>query len=279
RDDLEKAMAITDRLVKSDQQNPKVKSERSIEYQNLAMLYDARGDRARALDAYRKNLELKEDILRTTPDYHGIQRGDAMATAQLGEALAKVGRRKEALKAFDKSIAGFLEAVKSGAPPDVAREAAVARIKKSDVQLMEDDFSGAAESLRAASQTILPMAKSDPENAMLSSDLIGLEYQRGVILILQKKYDMAVETLQAALKKYPTSGATAEVPPGKGAMQLWLGEAEMGRRNFEAALQYFQAATTELSASNSEPLHDDFRCQLAISQSKSGRAFLMLGKT
>jgi len=60
---------------------------------------------------------------------------------------------------------------------------------------------------------------------------------------------------------------------------LWLGEAEMGRRNFEAALQYFQAATTELSASNSEPLHDDFRCQLAISQSKSGRAFLMLGKT
>jgi len=35
REDLEKAIGITDRLVKLEPQNPKVKSERSIEYQNL----------------------------------------------------------------------------------------------------------------------------------------------------------------------------------------------------------------------------------------------------
>src|SRR5262249_1163968 len=40
QEELQKATAITERLLKTDGQNSKVKSERSIELQNLALLYD-----------------------------------------------------------------------------------------------------------------------------------------------------------------------------------------------------------------------------------------------
>ncbi|HWZ99701.1 MAG TPA: protein kinase [Candidatus Dormibacteraeota bacterium] len=278
REDLEKAMEISGCLLKTDGQNPKVKSERSIEYQNLALMYSAKGDRPHALESYQENLKLKENILRANPDYRGIVRAHAMATGQLGDELAQEGQRKESLAALDKAILGFEEAIKSGAPPDVAREAAVARIKKCNVQLMESDIADALESLREASQTILPMAKLDPENTMLRSDAIGLEFERGVILTLQGKYASAVETLQVAFKKYEASGVSSEDPPGKGAFHMWLGEAEMGRRDFKVALQHFQKATMELAVPEGKAIHDDFRCQLAESHVKTGRALLSLGK-
>lgn len=278
RENLEKAMAITERVLRVDPQNPKVKSERSIEHQNMAIMYDGLGDRARALEGYLGNLELKQDILRTNPDYRGIQRGIAMATGQLGTEQAQLGRRKEALASLDKSIDGFLNAIKIGAPPDAVREAAVARIKKCDVQLMEEDLAGASESLREASQTIQPMAKSDPENVMLQFDVIGLEFERGVIQTMEKKFNEAANTLQSVYRSYAEAGASADVPLSKGAIQLWLGEAEMGRRNFATALQDFQKAASELVAPEGKPLHDDARGQLAESYVKSGRALLMLGK-
>src|SRR5579871_5648003 len=156
REELGKAMAITDRLIKTDGQNPKVRSERSVEYQNLALIYDGQGDERQALEAYQKNVELREDIFRTTPDYHGIKRSMGMVTAQLGMELARVGRRKEALETLNKAIVRFDDALRSGGTPDVAREGAVAREKKGDVQMMEGDVAGAMESFREASQTIRP---------------------------------------------------------------------------------------------------------------------------
>src|SRR5260370_30928460 len=92
---LEQAMAITERLLQRDPANPKVRSERSIEYQNLALMRDAAGERVLALEAYRKNLELKMGLLKTNPDYRRIRRGIRMASVRLGTALARGGSRAE----------------------------------------------------------------------------------------------------------------------------------------------------------------------------------------
>jgi len=278
RDELEKAMAITDRLIKTDSQNPKVKSERSIEYQNLALLYDGMGDQRRALEAYQKNVALREDIFRTAPDYHGIRRSLGMVTAQLGMELARAGRRKEALEILNKSIARFDEASKNGGTPDVAREGAVAKTKKAEVQMMDGDVTGALQSLQEASQTIQPLAKEDPENSMLSADLAGLEYRKGVLLMLQRKYGEAAPIFQAAYKQYAASGASADVPPGKAAFLNWMGEAEMRQKKSGAALQDFEQVIKELTVGPGKPLHDDYRCQLAESHVKAGRVLLQIGK-
>lgn len=278
REELGKAMAITDRLIKTDGQNPKVRSERSVEYQNLALIYDGQGDERQALEAYQKNVELREDIFRTTPDYHGIKRSMGMVTAQLGMELARVGRRKEALETLDKAIVRFDDALRSGGTPDVAREGAVAREKKGDVQMMEGDVAGAMESFREASQTIRPLAKEDPENSMLSADLAGLEYKKGILLMLQGKYGEAAEVLHSALKQFTSSGASADVPPGKAAFLNWLGEAEMRQKNLAGALRNFQQVIADLTVAEGKPLHDEYRCQLAESHVKSGRVFLQMRK-
>src|SRR5258708_9966993 len=62
-------------------------------------------------------------------------------------------------------------------------------------------------------------------------------------------------------------------------MHLWLGEAELGRRNLPAALQQFRTASAELAAPPGKPLHDEFRCELAESQIRAGRTLLQLGKS
>jgi len=278
REDLEKAIAITDRLVKLEPQNPKIKSERSVEYQNLAILYQGLGDRPRALESFQKMLELKQEILKIAPDYRGIARSTAMAKALTADELVHAGRRKEAIALFDEAIAGFEGAVKAGAQPDVAREAAVAREKKCYTLLMDNDLAGASENLRLASKTIEPMAKLDPENSMLSLDAAGVIFERGIVQVVEGRFDEAVANVQHALKVYEAPGVSTDMPLGKGAMHLWLGEAELGRRNLPAALQQFQTASAELAAPPGKPLHDEFRCELAESQIRAGQTLLQLGK-
>ncbi|HWT88447.1 MAG TPA: protein kinase [Candidatus Angelobacter sp.] len=279
REDLEKAIGITDRLVKLEPQNPKVKSERSIEYQNLGILYQGLGDRPHALESFQKMLELKQEILKIAPDYRGITRSTAMAKALTADELVHAGRRKEAIALFDEAIAGFDDAVKAGAQPDVAREAAVTREKKCYALLMDNDLAGASESLRLASKTIEPMAKLDPENSMLSLDAAGVAFERGIMQVVEGRFDEAAANIQHALKVYEAPGVSTDVPLGKGAMHLWLGEAELGRRNLPAALQQFRTASAELAAPPGKPLHDEFRCELAESQIRAGRTLLQLGKS
>ena len=278
REDLEKAIAITDQLVKLEPQNPKIKSERSIEYQNLGILYQGLGDRPHALESFQKMLELKQEIMKIAPDYRGITRATAMAKALTADELVHAGRRKEAIALFDEAIAGFEEAVKAGAQPDVAREAAVTREKKCYALLMDNDLAGASESLRLASKAIEPMAKLDPENSMLSLDAASVVFERGIMQVVEGRFDEAAANVQQALKVYEAPGVSTDVPLGKGAMHLWLGEAELGRRNLPAALQQFLTASAELAVPPGKPLHDEFRCELAESQIRAGRTLLQLGK-
>lgn len=278
REHLEKALAISDQLIAREPQNPKIKSERSMEFQNLGILYQGIGDHPHLLEAFQKMDDLKQDLLLNHPDYHNVKRGNAMALAETADAMLQVGRRKEALALFDKALAGFEEAIKSGATPDVVREHAVAREKKAVAQMMDGDFSAAEEGLRLAKRAIEDMAKQDPENSMLQSDLIGVNYHLSVMQVLQAKYDEAAKTLAAGLRDYQALPGTADLPPGKGPIRIWLGEAELRRRNYPQALEHFQEAVKALSGQPGKPMHDAYRCQLAESHARSGNALLLLGR-
>src|SRR5205085_11416015 len=104
RRDLEQAMAITEQLMKTDGANPKVRSERSIEYQNLGFVEDSLGDHTQALAAFQKYLELRQDILRTNPEYHGARRAVGVSSVLVGDEMARLGSRPQALQQYQTTI-------------------------------------------------------------------------------------------------------------------------------------------------------------------------------
>jgi tetratricopeptide (TPR) repeat protein len=259
-----------------------VRSERAIEYQNLAFLYDAAGDRVRALEAYRNNRALKLDILRTNPDYRLLKRGLGMASVLVGGALARVGNRDEALSMLDGGIA-FYEAVPAGEDEvNTRRELAVSRQKRGDVLLMNGDSDQALRLYRQASDALKPMAAADPQNTMLQLDVASMNYHQGRVLVAQKQYGAAAEKLEQAAAVFEQLHADRSVddsPRGLGPIYIWLGDATAGRDDWRGALQKYQQATRALKAIAARVPDDDARSELAVGYTKTARALAALGRS
>lgn len=278
---LDTAMGITERLLAQGITDPKVRSERAIEFQNLAFLQDASGDRTHALDAYRQNQALKLDILRTNPEYRNLRRGLGMASVLLGTALGRMGRREDALKSLDEGI-GFYESLRAGNDAiNVKRELAISWQKRGDVLLMDGDVEGALAVYRQSHAVLEPMAKADPENTMLQLDIAGMEYHEARALTGARKYDDAIPRLQRALgvfeKLHDPTRSADDSPRGPGSIYIWLGEAFAGRRELPAARSYFEKAIASLSRDLELSPDDDLRCDLAVSHTKLAAVLAAMG--
>ena len=282
RRELDAAMAVTDRLLKQGTTDPRVRSERSIEYQNLALLYDAAGERARALDAYRSNRELKLDILRTNPDYRLIKRGLGMASVMFGSALARSGKRDEALRMLDGGIALYESAPAGQDVVNHVRELAVSRQKRGDVLLMNGDVQQALHIYSQANDVLKPMAAADPQNTMLQLDVAGMNFHEGRTLAVEGHFPEAKEKLTRAAAVFERLHVTRSLddsPRGLGGIYIWLGEASAGEKDWNRALLDFQRATVALNAMMAaQPPDDDARCELAVSHAKTAHALVALGR-
>jgi tetratricopeptide (TPR) repeat protein len=274
RQNLERAMAITDRVMKIDGANPRVWSERSIEYQNLGMMQNAAGERAQALASFEKELAIKKDIQKVHPEYRNIGASLATASVLVGDALAVAGSRKEALARMSEAVAVYESTLKSGANDNVKRLLAVTKQKRGGVLLMDGDFTGALANVREARGTLAPMAKADSQNSMLRLDMVGLDYEEGRILASTGRYAAAIALLQRAIKGFPDLHAQKEMPDVAGSelgsAYIWMGEAEAGEGDLHAALDHYTKAAAALQSPPSEPIADDTRCQLATSYVKAG---------
>ena len=281
RQDLDQAMAISERLLKKGSTDPKVRSERSIEYQNLAFMQDAAGLRNEALESYRKNVALKLDILRTNPEYRRVRRGIANGTILLGAALARMGLRDEALQKLDEGVASYEEVSKSTGNDDIntRRELAVSKQKRGDVLLMNDYLASAQASYRETRNILEPMAKADPQNTLLQLDMAGLDYEDARILVMKGRYVEAIANLQRAAKTYEanSSRSTDDSPRNAAEIYIWLGDAYERKGDLREALSYLQKATADLS-SNVQTMDNDLRCDLATSYMKTGSVLRRMGK-
>jgi tetratricopeptide (TPR) repeat protein len=250
RQNLEQAVAITERVMKTDGANPRVWSERAIEYQNLGMMQDAAGDRAHALESFQKNLAIKQEILKIHPEYHDARRGVGMGSVLVGDALARLGSRQEALQKMQAGISFYESVVKGGTDINAERDLAIIKTKRGEVQLMDGDFAAALASFRQARTTLEPMAKVDPQNNMLQLDMTGMDYEEGRLLASTGRYAAAIATLQRAIRAFQglhTQGRNGtDIGPGLGTFYIWLGEAEAGKRNLQGALENYRKASGEL---------------------------------
>jgi non-specific serine/threonine protein kinase/serine/threonine-protein kinase len=276
RKEIDLAMAVTEPLMQTDGTKVEVKNERAVEYQVLAGSQDAAGDRTQAVESYRKLLALKQDILRTNPEFHGIRRSVAKASVILGYQLAHVGSRQEALQLMQTGITDYEALVKAEGTPDVVRELAASQLRFGEVQLMDGNPKAARASFAQARAAEARLLKLDPGNTLLQSDLWGLEYDDGRALGLTGNYAQALAAVRRAAHGFESMHLEGDTGPGAGPMQIWIGEAQAGMRNYPEALKSYQKAVTALT--KDQGMYDDARCDLATAYTKIGSALLKMGK-
>ena len=278
RAEIERALAVTEPLMRTNADNIDLQNERALEYGILADIQDAAGDRLQAIDSYRNVRDLRQQIVARNPAYPGARQGLAKISVMLAHEMGRFGARNEGLKLMTAAIADFEKLLKeSDGNPGLVREVSAAEGRRGDIELIQGDISAARKDFSTSQQRIERLARLDPENKMLQSDLWVVQFQDGKALALAGRYAEALPRLEGAFRGYQALHLEADVGPGPPAMQAWIGEAQAGLRNFSGALKNYEAASAGLAAD--EANFDDARCDLAVIEAKIGGVLLKLGKT
>jgi eukaryotic-like serine/threonine-protein kinase len=277
RAEIDRALAVTEPLVRANSSSVDLKNERAQEYLILASIQDAVGDRLQAIDSLRKVLDLRQEILQVNPAYPGIRQGIAKATVLLAHQMGRFGPRDEALRLMNTGISEFEDLVKATAgDPGTIRELSAAEGRRGDVELMQGDIVRARADFNSSRRRIEHIAKLDPENKMLQSDLWVIQFLDGRALAVAGRHAEALPILEGAFDGYKSLRLEADVGPGPPAMQAWIAEAQVGTHRFAPALKNYEAAVAGLAEDQAN--FDDARCDLAMVEAKIGDAMLKMNK-
>ncbi len=280
RQHLQAAMAISGPLMAADASNPKIRSERSIEYQDLGLLQDSMGDLSSALDSFKEFRRLRLGILRSNPDYPHIQRSCGMSTSMFARALYRAGDFRAAVPTLQEGIRFFELASKDDM--GATRELAVARQMLGDILLSDHDLPGAAAAYAQASAVLEAMAAADPQNTLLRLDLAASDFRRGRVFVIEHRYAQAIPLLAHSAAVFeaiiPLGRVRDEVPNGPGSVYIWLGDAFAGRGEMQHALESYRKSTIGASLVGSKPLDAALLCELGAGLVKTGNALSQLGQ-
>ncbi len=275
--EINQALAVTEPLMRTNGDNLDVENERAQEEMILADIQDAIGDRLQAIESFRKVLDLRQEILLKNPAYPGIRQGVAKVTIMLADQTGRFGSREEGLRLMNEGIAEFEALVKETAgDPGLIRELSAAMGRRSQVELMQGDIADARGDLRRSRLPIERLARLDPENKMLQSDLWADKFHEGRTLAVAGRNTEALLVLEQAFRGYQSLHLEADVWPGPPLMQAWIGETQARTHNFIQALKSFEAAAAGLAEDQAN--YDDARCDLAMVDSKIGYLLLRMGK-
>jgi non-specific serine/threonine protein kinase/serine/threonine-protein kinase len=150
REELDQAMAISARMLVARGNVPQVPNERSLEYEVLAGLQNDAGDFAGALQSLREDLALKEQVLTLKPDYPNFKPSMAVIQVELGDVMARLGSRAEALRRNQAGLDFYRSLDNNGADARMRRELAITLYKRGDILLMDATPAGALENYRQA---------------------------------------------------------------------------------------------------------------------------------
>ena len=274
--EIQRALAVTDPLMRAHGDDLEVKNERAEEYFILASIQDAVGDRLKAIVTFREMLRLRQEILSSRPDDPQIRRKTARSAVLLGQQITRFRSRPEGISLMSTGIAQYETLAKSTGEPSVVRELATSLSRRADGELMSGAFPAAIADFRRAKELLARPAKLDPENKMLQSDLWVGEFEIGRALAVSGKHAEALPILLRAFDGYKSLKLEDDVGPGPGAMQAWIGEAQSATNHFAEALKSYENAIVILS--KDEGNYDDARCDLAMLLTKRGNVLLRLGR-
>jgi eukaryotic-like serine/threonine-protein kinase len=273
RPQLEKAIAITDRLMRSNGTNSKVRIERAVEYQGMGMSLDIMGYRMRAMDWLRNALTLVEATVREDPHYRNLAARKAKLLVELGTEYAYAGEMQRARELTREGVVAYQALVDKGAEPDTVRDLAGSRQRLGEIELILNDASAARKNFRLVREALAPLAKSDPDNMEFQSDLLGLHFEEARLFVLEGNFKEGAPQLQQLITRYQGLPSDEDVGPGFGVLFTWLGEAQFGAGNYAQALQSFQQAAKTIEGGVQ---YDDARTGLVTVYVRIGDTLLEL---
>ena len=276
RPEIEQALAITEPLFRAPTAKPEVRNERALELQILGAVDDATGERVKSIETLRQHLALRQDILRTNPEYKGIHASVAHATIELAFEIGRFGNKEEALQLMDQGIGQFEGMAKTSTNQDLIRNTAASTLRRGQVHLMRGNVAQAEADFRRAEESIAQLLRRDPKNAMLQSDMCEYDFQRGRVQIATGQPAAGLRLEEKSLQCYRDLHAEADTGPGTGAIESWIGESLADLHRLPEALQHFQNAAKALGSD--VDAYDDARCDLAMVETKIGDTLLQMGK-
>ena len=281
RKDLERAIAITDHILQIDPKNTVALSESAIQQQNLAFMFDASGDRSHAIEAYRRNYEIKLGLWKSNPQFKGHIHGMGISMVMLGEALAHMGSRDEGAKFIAQGIGFYESLIKEVKGINERRELIISREKGADVLLMNGDAAEALAIYKKAQDDLEALAKPDPANTMLQIDLADTHFYQGRAWTVLGRHAEGNNSSQLALASFEkirdAAIASDEYPRGPAAIHIWLGDAAARQSKLDLALQHFQQAIAMMESKKDGAPDDDERCETAAALARTGQIYLRLG--
>ena len=275
RPEIEKALAITEPLLRTDGKNPKVLIERAIELQALANSLDIWGERQSSADTFRQSLELVESVAQLDPGYSRIRERLAKARVMVGFQLARTADLADAEKQLEEGINEYGSLVKPGGKPDTVRDMAQSRYRLAFVEALRGEFDSAKANFQLGHDAEVPLAKADPQNMMLRMDLTGFDFEAQRLQILKRRYREAEPDLTKIVADYEKLDAEENSGPGTEVLYQWLGETQYGQRKFEPAIKSFRKSIESLGQDAS---NDDAICGLMTANVRIGDSLLKLGR-
>jgi non-specific serine/threonine protein kinase/serine/threonine-protein kinase len=275
RPEIEKALAITERLMRTDGENPKVQLERAAELQVLAASFDIWGERSQSAETFRQSLELVRAVAQRDPAYKNIHERIAKAQVQLGFQLANTAALDEAQKQIEAGIDEYTALMREGGRPELVRDLAQSRYRLAFVQALRGDLDAAILNFRAVRDAEGPLLKADPQNFMFRMDLMSTDFEFLRLLILKGRYREAEPALAKLIAAYEALNTDENSGPGTEVLYQWLAEAQSGEGKFDQALTSLQKS---LEALGTDASNDDAVCGIVTAYVRRGDSLVKLGR-
>jgi tetratricopeptide (TPR) repeat protein len=190
--------------------------------------------------------------------------------------MGRFGSPDEAIRLMNLGIADFQALAKETRDTGLIREVAAAESRRGDVELIQGNLTAARQDFQSSLHRFEPLAKPDPENKMLQSDVWVGRFEYGRALAVGGRYSEALPVMKDALRGYQSLHLEADVGVAPPAMQAWIGEAQAGTHDLRGALKSFETSASGLAEDQAN--FDDARCDLAMVETKIGNVLLTMGK-
>lgn len=285
RAEIERAMQITAGLLRSNGANPKIRSERAIEYSVLAGIQQSSGDLPGALDSLQKGAAIRLDMLKNSPSYPHVRQASAINAVEIGETLAQLGRRREGLRSNQSGIAMFQELAKDPAEGRARRELAVASVRQASILMMDGNWAFALAGFERGLKIVETMAKDDPQNSRLQLDAAEFRLGAGTALLMERHYAKAGEAISHAIRSLKASATAAaqasnlEVPKALASGYVWSAELLAATGRHGEAVGACRKAIAMLERVLAENVDAQDRCLLASCYLKLGERLAASGQS
>jgi non-specific serine/threonine protein kinase/serine/threonine-protein kinase len=275
RAEIDRALAVTEPLSRTNPDNLDVKNELAQEYTIRADIQDAVGDRLDSINSYKKVRDLRQEILNTNPAYSGARRALAKITVVLAHEMGRFGSPDEAIPLMNQGITDFQALAKETKDPGLIREVAAAESRRGDVELIQGNVTAALKDFQSSLRRFEPLAKLDPENKMLQSDVWVGRFEYGRALAVGGRHSEALRVMKDALRGYQSLHLEADVGVAPSTMRGWIAEAQAGTHDLRGALKNLETSAAALAEDQAN--FDDARCELAMVETKIGNVLLLMG--